>query len=143
MTNIYIAIDPAWSYGFLSAISNHITLDFSTQSRLYEHAMDFIRLRHNFNWNHDAIAFNTGYNSIMMALQEYPIATSFFEGMYRQLFNNYHLALNSLGGEIAKITTITDSEGLITGIVCQVVETIPHIQSVFNPISQMGINSTC
>ncbi|MOA53319.1 hypothetical protein D3C78_1767650 [compost metagenome] len=77
-----------------------------------------------------------------MELSRYPMAISYFETYFRQLYAYHALAFNNLGGLIAKVQTICNDSGDITGAVFGVVPTIPHIKSILNPILQLGYNPT-
>ncbi|BEG72746.1 hypothetical protein [Pseudomonas phage PA1C] len=140
MQNVFFRIDHVWSYNFIGSIKGFIDLSIDVVNHLYSLATEYVKLQHNFIYNHNAKEFNKGYQYILMELQRYPIDTSFFEGNFKELYNFHRLAFNSLKGEIETIKTYCNDEGNIEAFIIELRECPPCIQSILNPISQLGIN---
>lgn len=123
MSNIYLRIDPSWSYNFLGGVKDEIDgLDFFRFTDfVYRLASDFIRVSHNFRWSNDAAQFNLCLDSIWAEIKGQNIApVPYFQVNFRQLFSQHLAAFNALPGPILKVNTITTDSGELQGFVFEV-----------------------
>ena len=140
MQNVFFSIDHVWSYNYIGSLKGFIDITEDTMAHLYGLAVEYIKLQHNFIYLHDAVTFNKGYNYILMELQRYPLETSYFEGCFKDLYNKHRMGFNSLNGEIKAIQYFCNDEACINALVIELFPCEPCIQSILNPISQIGIN---
>lgn len=137
MENVYVGIDHVWSYNLINTVKGLFDIDHNVISHIYEQAMTYVRLQHNFIYTHDSNEFNQGYSSIIMELQRYPVPTGLFEHYYKMLYEAHRMTFNSLKGKISTIQPVCNDSGDIAGLIVSVIAVPPCIQSLLKPISQL------
>lgn len=120
MSNVYVSVDPCWSYNFLGGLKDELRdLDlFKFTNDVYRLIADFVKISHNFRLTNNAVLFNEAMQSIWKDLELMgDIPVPYFQVSFRQLFNTHLASFNSLQGHIKEVVTITSPQGDLTGFV--------------------------
>lgn len=120
MTKVYVAIDPAWSYGFLGGVKEFLPMHLDLIDDLYDLAFTYVRAQHNFLLDREAKVFNAVNEHIVKRLQKFNVHPSFFEHQFKALYLHHRVGLDALGAKIQKVQCINNDLGDVIGIVCDI-----------------------
>lgn len=121
---VYLYVDPLWSYNFVGAVEEHGTLDNIVITTLYNHAAQYVQLRHNFITNaergqNNAVAFNNGMDTLRRKASFLDIPFSCFEFYWELLYRSLRVCLIQLKATITNVQTVMNAQHEIQGMVVQ------------------------
>lgn len=122
---IYLYVDPLWSYNFVGAVEEHGTLENVEITTLYNHAAQYVQLRHNFICNaergcNNAADYNNGLATLRNKASFLDVAFSTFEFYWELLYRSLRVCLFQVRGTILSIQTVLNDKHEIQGVVAQV-----------------------
>lgn len=122
---IYLYVDPLWSYNFIGAVEEHGTLDNVVISTLYQHAAQYVQLRHNFIMNaergqNDAVAYNNGLATLRSKASFLDVPHSCFEFYWELLYRSLRVCLHQVKATIVTTQTVLNDTHDIQGMVVEV-----------------------
>lgn len=122
---IYLYVDPLWSYNFIGAVEEHGVLDNVVISTLYQHAAQYVQLRHNFIMNaergqNDATTYNNGMATLRQKASFLDVPYSYFEFYWELLYRSLRVCLHQVKATITDIQTVMNDKHEIQGVVTQI-----------------------
>lgn len=124
MLNVYVHIDPSWSYNLIGGIKDELPMDNPGRfiCTLYQFAADFVKISHNFRLTNMSELYNASVYSIWTDLERMgDIPVPYFQVQFRQLYNTHLAVFNSIDKPIRTVTNVTSPEGDLTGFVFELV----------------------
>ena len=120
MAKIYVAIDPAWSYGFIGGVKGILPMHTELMDEFYALAWMYVRAQHNFLIDRDQKTFNGISGKIIERLQAYGIHPTYFEHQFRELYLQHRVAFNQIQAKINNMQCINNNLGDVIGVVCDI-----------------------
>jgi hypothetical protein len=124
MENVFIRVDPVWTYNFLGGLKEALTLDYKNVSEIFSLVGSYLVARHNFHVTKDAVTYNAFYEAFTKYLHQFEIYPTYFIHSFDHLYRLLKGALDCMAKEAKTFTMINDIEGEITGIVFGLIESI-------------------
>jgi hypothetical protein len=123
--HIYMYVDPLWSYNFVGAVEEFGTLENVEITTLYNHAAQYVQLRHNFITNAERGQNNpTDYNNGLATLRKktgyFDVPHGTFEFYWELLYRSMRVCLCKVRATIISIQTVMNDKHEIQGVVAQV-----------------------
>lgn len=123
--HVYIYVDPLWSYNFVGAVEEFGILENVEISTLYNHAAQYIQLRHNFITNaerghNNAADYNHGLDTLRKKAGYFEVPYVTFEFYWESLYRSLRVCLCQVRATILSIQTVLNDKHEIQGVVAQV-----------------------
>lgn len=116
--NIYIHIDQAWSYRFLTKHKKIIAdYDFFTfNDRFLTTAINFVMAHVNFKFNKDPVSFNAATSQVSRLIEDYPLLGQFIPAAMYELYHMHIDAFVNVPGVISDYQMFIDDFQTLTGL---------------------------
>lgn len=124
MTNVYLAIDPSWSYKFFKGLDEELNSHnaFKLTDLLYRLLSDYIKLTHNYRVTNASSLYNAALHSIWVDLEkDTDIPVPYVQVNFRQLFTAHMAMFNAIDKPIESVHMVTNDTGDLQGFVCTTV----------------------
>lgn len=124
--NIFIKLQPEWSYSFIGAMKEFMELDTLVVAKLYNVATHFLVLRHNFIWGHiDNVRYTALVNELFAPFahcrMQHHVMNYYAEDLYRRCRPVLDIHRNMLRSTLF----YNDDKGDVIGTVFQYVQPFP------------------
>lgn len=122
---VYLYVDPLWSYNFVGAVEEFGILENVEITTLYNHAAQYVQLRHNFITNsarghNSAPDYNHGLDTLRKKAACFEVPHHTFEFFWELLYRSLRICLLQVRATIVGIQTVMNDKHEIQGVVAQV-----------------------
>jgi hypothetical protein len=124
--NIFIKVDPEWSYNYIGSIKEFVQLDPGVLAEYYNLACAYLTLRHNFVTGHiDNVGYSNQIYSLFKPFENSSILHGVISYCTENLYRRVRPVLDMYRRMLARVSFFNDDKGEVQGLVFQYVEHYP------------------
>lgn len=115
--NVYLTVDPNWSYNFFGGLQEQFDLDHENTSKIYELTCAYLKERHRFLMTCSASAYNAANEQINRQLHEFDAHPTYFYFYWESLYRTIRVGFETIRGVIEEIYPVTTPVGEIVAFI--------------------------
>lgn len=120
--NVYLNIDPSWSYRFLNKHKKIIaSYDFCIfTDRFITTAINHLASHVNYIHTHDHVAYHSANSQITQICEDYPTLAHLLPAAFHDFLHIHMNSLTAINGQVVNYQPIIDDSYTLTGVILDI-----------------------